>query len=286
MISGRQRIDPNQNTESKFPAKLLATSDTAACTRIAAKKKLRNTGSLNMKNIVRGAFAAAAIAAALPAVAADLPTTKGPAVAPTYMEAFDPFMIRIRGVAVIPDSGKGDITSGRLTGGQVKVKEAYIPELDISYFFTKNIAVEAICCVSRHNIKAAGVGTVGRTWVFPPTVMLQYHFTNFGAFKPYVGVGVNYTHFFDEKAVGALVGTKLNIKDSWGVAGQVGFDYMLNRNWGINFDVKRILMEPKFTDHTAAGVLMASGKAKINPWIIGVGVTYRFGGPSAVVAKY
>ena len=249
-----------------------------------------------MKNIVRGAFAAAAIAAALPAVAADLPTAKGPAVAPTYMEAFDPYMIRIRGIAVLPDSGKGNISAGAvgLVGGSVKVKESYVPELDLTYFFTKNIAVEAICCVSVHNIKGtnaagAALGTIGRTWVFPPTVMLQYHFTNFGAFKPYVGVGVNYTHFFNEKAKGALAGLSgnLNIKDSWGVAGQVGFDYMINRNWGINVDVKRILMEPKFSSFdTGTGALLASGKAKINPWVIGVGVTYRFGGPSAVVAKY
>lgn len=241
-----------------------------------------------MKNIVRGAFAAAAIAAALPAVAADLPTAKGPAVAPTYMEAFDPYMIRIRGVAVLPD-GKGHISATQtalpIVGLGVKAKEAYIPEVDLTYFFTKNIAIEAICCFSKHDVKVDGLGTVGRTWLFPPTVLLQYHFTGLGAFKPYVGVGVNYTHFFDEKGVGALAGTTLKIKDSWGVAGQVGFDYMLNRNWGINVDVKRILMEPKFTD-TAGPVLVAAGNAKINPWLVGIGLTYRFGGPSAVVAKY
>lgn len=234
-----------------------------------------------MKNIVRGAFAAAAIAAAVPAVAADLPTAKGPAIAPTYMEAFDPFMIRIRGVAVIPD-GKGRV-DGTTIG--VKANNSFIPELDLTYFFTKNIAIEAICCVSPHNVKADGLGTVGRTIVFPPTVMLQYHFTDFGAFKPYVGVGVNYTHYFDSKAKGALAGTNLKIDDSWGVAGQVGFDYMINRNWGINVDVKRILMEPNFA-YSVAGVPVVTGKAKINPWIIGAGITYRFGGPSAVVAKY
>ena len=246
-----------------------------------------------MKNIVRGAFAAAAIAAALPAVAADLPA-KGPAMAPapTYMEAFDPYMIRIRGVAVVPDSGKGNIAAGVLAGGQVKAKEAYIPELDLTYFFTKNIAVEAICCFSRHNIKGSGalaaLGNVGSTWVFPPTVMLQYHFTGMGAFKPYVGVGVNYSVFFNEKSRGALAAVPANLRigNSWGVAGQIGFDYMLNRNWGINFDVKRIMMEPKFSSFTPAGALVASGKAKINPWLIGAGLTYRFGGPSAVVAKY
>jgi outer membrane protein len=270
---------------------LPSTSDGRHEKRIAAKNEI--TGYSHTKNIVRGAFAAAAIAAALPAVAADLPA-KGPAMAPapTYMEAFDPYMIRIRGVAVVPDSGKGNIAAGVLVGGQVKAKEAYIPELDLTYFFTKNIAVEAICCFTRHNIKGsgalAGIGNVGSTWIFPPTVMLQYHFTGMGAFKPYVGVGVNYSVFFNEKARGALAAVPANLRigNSWGVAGQVGFDYMLNRNWGINFDVKRIMMEPKFSSFTPAGVLVASGKAKINPWLIGAGITYRFGGSSAVVAKY
>lgn len=38
-----------------------------------------------------------------------------------------------------------------------------------------------------------GLGKVGKVWLLPPTLTFQYHFTDFGAFKPYVGAGVNYT---------------------------------------------------------------------------------------------
>ena len=107
--------------------------------------------------------------------------------------------------------------------------------------------------------------------MLPPTLMLQYHFTDFGAFKPYVGAGVNYTFFFNQS--GDAVDT-LNVKDSWGWALQAGFDYMIDQHWGLNFDVKKIFLEPDFT--ATVGNTVLTGKADLNPWLIGGGVTYRF----------
>lgn len=233
-----------------------------------------------MKFLNKAISAAVVIGAcAAPAFAADLPSKKAPAVAaPVAIDAFDPFVIRVRGVGVIPN-GTGKVDQ---LGLGVKASKSFIPELDLSYFFIKNIAVEAICCVSPHDVSVNTLGKVAHTWLFPPTVMAQYHFTNFGAFKPYVGVGVNYTHFFDTKTTSALAGTHMHINDSFGVATQVGADYMIDRHWGVNVDVKRILMQPTWRDSAAL-----TGKAKINPWLIGAGITYRFGGPEgAVTAKY
>jgi len=234
---------------------------------------------------------AAAIALALvcaPALAADLgktPTKKAPPAPTPVVEPFDPFLIRVKGVAVVPD-GKGKVTSATLNGTGITAGDSFIPELELSYFFTKNLAVEAICCLTRNAVKADSPvnGTVANAWLFPPTVLAQYHFTDFGAFKPYVGVGVNYTHYFDVDTTGALSNTSMKINDSWGVAGQVGFDYMIDRHWGLNFDVKRIYMEPSW--HDSDGL---KGNAHIDPWLIGAGITYRFGGPegaSAVTARY
>lgn len=230
----------------------------------------------------RIALGALAAAVALPALAADLPTKKEPLVAP-IMDYWSPWMIRVRAIGVLPHDGgsaKVSAAGARIPGASAKVSNSVVPEVDISYFFTKNIAVEAICCISPHKVTAKGsiaaLGEIGKTVVFPPTVMLQYHFTNFGAFKPYAGVGVNYTHFFKDSTGAAFTGLK--IKDSWGVAGQVGFDYMIDRHWGINVDLKKIMMEPKANVGlvTANGVVPVSAKVKINPWIVGAGVTYRF----------
>jgi outer membrane protein len=245
-----------------------------------------------MKTLFRMAAATALGFSALPAVAADLPQ-RAPAPAPvmTY-EAFDPWMIRVRAIGVIPDGKTNTIVGAPPAfANSLKVSTTIVPEIDITYFFTKNIAVEAICCFSPHKISGknglAGVGEVGKTLVFPPTVMLQYHFTNFGAFKPYVGVGVNWTHYFRNKATGPTF-SSLDIKDSFGVAAQIGFDYMINRNWGFNVDVKRIMMRPDATVVlNGAPPTPVRAKVRIDPWVVGAGVVYRFGGGSgAVLARY
>jgi outer membrane protein len=234
-------------------------------------------------------IAAAVVFGALtfPAIAADLPQrAAAPAPMMSY-ESFDPWMIRVRAVGVLPDGESKVSVGGAPSVNGLKISNTFVPEVDITYFFTKNIAVEAICCVSPHKIKGskalAGVGEIGDALLFPPTIMLQYHFTNFGAFKPYVGVGVNWTHFFRTDASAGF--NRLNIDDSFGVAAQVGFDYMINRNWGINVDVKRIMIRPDAT--VRLGLVPITAKVHIDPWVVGVGVTYRFGGGSGpVMAKY
>ena len=115
--------------------------------------------------------------------------------------------------------------------------------------------------MTRHGIQGAGIlaGTrIGSTWILPPTLTLQYHFDGFGPFKPYVGVGVNYTHYFSNGG-GNPNFTNLSIKDSWGVAGQIGFDYMIDRHWGFNVDVKKIMMQPK------ANVTLLPGDKVLGP---------------------
>ena len=228
-----------------------------------------------MKTSVKAALAAVLLSSvALPALAADLPsktlvTKPGMALA----TAQSPWMIRVRALGVLPQGGAS--LTGAPAGYGVGITNSIVPELDISYFFTKNLAVELILGVTPHTIKGTGslapIGKIVSTTALPPTLTLQYHFTDFGAFKPYIGIGVNYTTYFDTTVKNAAL-APISIKPSWGVAGQIGFDYMIDQHWGINFDVKKILMEPSV--RIAAGAI--TGNVKINPWIIGAGVTYRF----------
>lgn len=179
----------------------------------------------------------------------------------------------------------------------------------MTWFLTRNIAVEVGCCITNHKIQGTGFLSglaVARKWTLPATVMLQYHFTNFGAFQPYVGVGVNFSTFHGGSTGGnwqpflapslGFAGfntiTSLQVGSSWGVAGQVGFDYMLNDRWGVNFDLKRVMMRPDAyatVFNTATGAFIpVRAKVNVDPWVASVGVTYRFGGSSegAVVARY
>jgi outer membrane protein len=68
--------------------------------------------------------------------------------------------------------------------------------------------------------------------------------------------------------------SSLDVKDSFGAALQVGADYMINDHWGVNFDVKKLFLRPEY--ETTIGGTNYTGKAKLDPWLIGAGVTYRF----------
>ncbi|MDN2581359.1 OmpW family protein [Aquibium sp. ELW1220] len=209
------------------------------------------------------ALAAITLFTALPpAAAADIAEQIG---------AQSPWQVRLRALGVVTnDQGSID----QVAGSGLGYGDTVVPELDISYYFTDNVALELILGTTRAGIhgtdSAAALGTVGKTWLLPPTLTLQYHFTQFGAFKPYVGAGVNYTIFYNQAGHGAL--TDIDVEDSFGLAAQVGFDYMLDEHWGLNLDVKKLFLEPDWSAND--GTL--TGKAKLDPWLIGTGLTYRF----------
>ncbi len=131
--------------------------------------------------------------------------------APVYrtapiVEAWNPWMIRVRALGVLPAASGSTVNVLGLPAlsspnSGLSIGNSIVPELDISYFFTRNIAAELILGVTKNSI--TGTGTlaglnIGSTWLLPPTLMLQYHFTDLGAFKPYVGLGVNYTVFYNQ----------------------------------------------------------------------------------------
>ncbi|MER8811029.1 OmpW/AlkL family protein [Mesorhizobium australicum] len=207
------------------------------------------------------------------AVAADLAhPTCVPQAGATVTEAPSPWQIRLRALGVVTEDS-GYVHA--VPGSGLSYSNTVTPELDISYFFTDNIAAELILGTTYANIEGqgtiGGLGNIGRVWLLPPTLTLQYHSTDFGAFKPYVGAGVNYTIFYNQD-----VGTAdaLHVKNTFGTALQVGFDYMVDQHWGVNFDVKKVFLKPDF-DVTVDGAKL-TGKADLDPWLIAAGVTYRF----------
>ena len=80
-----------------------------------------------------------------------------------------------------------------------------------------------------------------------------------------MGAGINYTRFSNVNILDGALNVK---KNSWGPALQVGFDYALDKNWSLNFDVKKVYIDTK----VSGGI----GKFKVDPWLVGVGVGYRF----------
>lgn len=207
------------------------------------------------------------------AVAAELAQSASvPQAGAAVTEWPNPWQVRLRALGVITEDS-GYVNA--VPGSDLSYSNTVTPELDISYYFTDNIATELILGTTYANIEGQGaigaLGNVGKVWLLPPTLTLQYHFTNFGAFKPYVGAGVNYTIFYNQHAGSA---DALKVDNTFGTALQVGFDYMVDQHWGVNFDVKKVFLKPDFD--VAVDGAKQTGKAELDPWLIGAGVTYRF----------
>lgn len=192
------------------------------------------------------------------------------------------FMVRVLAAGVLPDTSAGAVSvNGAPTfpADSYEVSDQLIPALTLSYFFTKNLAVELFCCFAKHNIDgkgalaAAGAPNVGDTWIFPPALTLQYHFGPMGSLKPYVGVGAQYINFFDTSS-NDLGGT-MSIDDALGFTLQAGVDVSLGSGWYLNADVKKTWLDTSWTINNSA-VGTVTGNFDLDPWIVSAGLGYRF----------
>ena len=171
-----------------------------------------------------------------------------------------PWMVRARAVHL--NSSNGDSTPLDLS-----INDKWLPEVDISYFINPNVAVELILTVPQKQTLSAGGVKIGSFKHLPPTLTAQYHFTNFGGFKPYVGAGVNYTRI---SSVNLPAGVTVD-RNSFGPALQVGVDIPVAKNMYLNFDIKKVYIR---TDVAAGGSKI--GTFKVDPVLVGVGLGWRF----------
>ena len=185
----------------------------------------------------------------------------------------NPWMVRVR--AVYADWQNGQ--SGNAQSLNIQAQNQWLPEFDVSYFFTKNIAAELVLTYPQNvNITSNAVpNKTGTITALPPSLLLQYHFTDLGAFKPYVGAGVNYTIFGDRSNFPQIANGLTVSNTSFGAVGQIGADYMFDKNWGLNIDVKYATMST-VTNSNGNGGSLGTGKLTLNPLMPAVGVTYKF----------
>ena len=183
-----------------------------------------------------------------------------------------PWLVRARLLGVFPDDSSSEIST---IGGHAEVDDSITAELDFTYFFTQHIAAELILGTAQHDVKAVNTAVgnldLGDVWLLPPTLTAQYHFMPDSRFRPYVGAGVNYTIFYNEDAGAA---NDIDYDDNFGFALQAGFDIGLNDHWALNFDVKKIWLSTDVTVHALDTAVQT--EVDIDPWLVGVGVAYRF----------
>lgn len=178
-----------------------------------------------------------------------------------------PWLVRARGI-YLDTANKSDPVGGAGASDLITVSNKWIPEVDVSYFFSPHWATELVLTYpQKHSVYVSGqsIGTVKH---LPPTLTLQYHFAPQATLNPYLGAGLNYTRF---SAVDLGNGAITLDKSSWGYALQGGLNYQLDKNWSLNLDVKYV----DITSNVYAGGQKIS-HIKISPWLVGAGVGYRF----------
>jgi outer membrane protein len=180
-----------------------------------------------------------------------------------------PWLVHVRGIAVIPDE-----SASVSIGGDVEIGDAFVPEIDISYFFARDWSVELIAATSPHEVKHSSGLDLGNAWVLPPTLTVKYHLPVDGPIHPYVGAGVNYTTFWN---IDDPAGLDMDYSDSWGWALQAGVEIDLGDNWSFNIDVKKIDIDTDVTIRNAAtNAVIATADVDIDPLVVGIGFGYRF----------
>ncbi len=128
-----------------------------------------------------------------------------------------------------------------LAGASVHVDNNFTALIAAGYYFTDNISAQltggwppstALTGVGT----LAGAGKLGRVTYGPAVASIDYHLTNFGAFR-YIGGGVAYSIIFAQSD-GAVA--NLRVQGRFGGVIEGGFDYMLTKNWSLFVDAKKI----------------------------------------------
>jgi len=217
------------------------------------------------------------------------------AFAPVAAHAGSPdgkWQVKVLGTAVLPDGKIDKIESADATSTLVKALPAapfdtkasdnYVPTVAVEYFFTPNISVETICCLTQHHVNGtgalAGAGLVNHVLILPATLTLKAHLP-VGPLKPYVGVGPTVFFVMGEKPGGtaaALGVDRVKMSNSLGVALQGGVDIALGKSgFGLSLDAKKYFVKPTASFYDS-GNLVLKTKHDLSPWVLSAGVAYRF----------
>jgi len=183
-------------------------------------------------------------------------------------------IVRAGVVVVAPNESSQDVAGN----GEFIVSIDTQLGLNFGYMLTDNFGVELLAATPfSHDVSLDGVGKIAETKQLPPTLVAQYYFGDAQSkLRPYIGVGVNYTNFYDNEFTNDLGGalTDLSMSTSWGLAAQVGLDFQMNKNWLINASVwyAKIDSDVKFKLADAPVTI----ETDIDPWVYMVSVGYTF----------
>ena len=200
--------------------------------------------------------------------------------------------VRAGAAAVDPreDSSALSLNGGALSGTSAGVDSNTQLGLTFTYMVSNNVGLEVLAATPFSHTVTANLGAVTVEAAdlkhLPPTVSAVYYPMGAdSAFQPYVGIGINYTTFFDEDVSSELDAVTtdlglgeargLDIDDSFGFAFQIGCDYMVSETLMINAAVRKIDIDTTATFSYAGGSKIEADVG-IDPMVYMVGVGYKF----------
>jgi outer membrane protein len=192
--------------------------------------------------------------------------------------------VKVLATAVLPD---GKITDVALLGPlpattQTAASDNVVPTVAIEYFFSPNISLETICCVTQHDVDVVagplnGAEAVSNARVIPATFTLKYHL-NPGGVSPYVGAGPSYFIWIND-APGAdtlpLGVTSQSLSNELGFALQAGIDVPVGDAMLVSLDAKRYFVDTTARWYAGTATVIETTHA-IDPWVLSAGVGFRF----------
>jgi len=181
------------------------------------------------------------------------------------------FMVRLRALSLTPADKSDAIPSLSVAADAITVSKKIFPEVDVSYFFTKNVAAELVLTYpQQHDVELNGA-KIGTFKHLPPSLLVQYHFIPDGVFRPYVGAGANLTLISNVDINVANVGALDLESSSVGVVGQLGADIKVGSKHFLNIDLKKVTIG---SDVTKGGTKVSA--VKVDPLLLSVGFGMRF----------
>ena len=193
--------------------------------------------------------------------------------------------IKVLGTAVLPDGKISDVNVdivGLPATTQTAASDNVVPTVAIEYFFSDNVSLETICCVTQHDVDATaglpGAELVSDAQVIPATFTLKYHFEA-GGIKPYLGAGATYFLWIKDKPGAATIPlgvTDTDLSDEFGLVLQGGVDIPIGGNGlGLSLDAKKYFVGTTARWY-AGNTLAIETEHDLDPWVLSAGLAWRF----------
>lgn len=178
------------------------------------------------------------------------------------------WLVKFGVTQVNPKSNNGKLANGAFA---VDVEDATQPSISVTYMATRNLGIEVLGALPFNHTVTLNGDKSATTKHLPPTVTAQWFFLPDAQVNPYVGVGLNYTTFFNTRETGPISGANLKLEDSWGVAAQVGVDIKITESLYANASVRYMDIDSKAKLNGAR-----IGTVHIDPVVSTLGFGMRF----------